>query len=266
LPGDAATAARRRCSALVPHEHEASLSGNIYRLSPGTGGCWPARSLNSCVHAWRTARCPGGRSQRCRRRRATVRQQDGAHPFHLHKDTDRSPVHSSRLTPTPARPARTPGIQGAPSGDTAAFPLLRRGLARSPARTSPAQTNSARRPNRSSAPCMAPARSRGGLARRPGVAAARRPSSVHHPTSSSTRRPSHGDGDAQGHGRPKNAIRRGTAMLRREGRHPDSGFTATRLHTRTDTARTQGEEEEWMAVVLTVGRRCRRGRPDEDGS
>jgi hypothetical protein len=123
-----------------------------------------------------------------------------------------------------------------------------------------------RRPKRSSAPRTASARSRGGLARRPGVAAARRPSSVHQTTCSSTRRPSHGDGDAQGHVRPKNANRRGTAMLRREGRHPGRGFTAMRLHTSTDTARTQGGEEKWMAVVLTVGRRCRRGRPDEDGS
>jgi hypothetical protein len=86
---------------------------------------------------------------------------------------------SSRLTPTPARPARTPGIQGAPSGGTAAFPLLRKGLARSPAHTFPAQPNMARRPKRSTAPRTATACSRGGLARRLGVAAARRPSSVH---------------------------------------------------------------------------------------
>jgi hypothetical protein len=166
-------------------------------------------------------------------------------------------VHSSRLTPTPARPARTPGIQGAPSGGTAAFPLLRRGLARSPAHTFPAQPNMARRPKRSSAPRTAPARSRGGLARRPGVAAARRASPAHQTTSSSTRRPSHGDGDAQGHGRPKNAIRRGTAMLRREGRH-----SRQRVHgdapPYSKNAR-GGEERKW-AAVLTVMRRCRRGR------
>jgi hypothetical protein len=258
--------ARRRCSALAPLEHGSTLTGNSLRLSSGTGVCWPARCLYSCDRAWRTARCPGGRTQRRRRRCVTVWQQDGAQPFHLHKVTDRRPVHRSSLAPTPARPARSPGIQGAPSGGTAAFPLLHRGMARRPARTTPAQVITARRPKHSSVPRTASPRSRGGLARRLGVAAARRLSSVHHITCTSTRRPSHGDGDAQGHVRPKNAIRRGTAMLRREGRHPGKGFTATRLHSSSNAARTQGGEEKWKATVLTVGRRCRRGRPDEDGS
>jgi hypothetical protein len=40
----------------------------------------------------------------------------------------------------------------------------------------------------------------------------------------SPRRSSHGDGGAQGHNRPKSPIRRGTAVLRREGQQPGKEF------------------------------------------
>jgi hypothetical protein len=54
---------------------------------------------------------------------------------------------------------------------------------------------------------------------------AHRPSSsAQPPHSMSPRRPSHGDGGAQGHNRPKSPNRRGTAVLRREGQQPGREF------------------------------------------
>jgi hypothetical protein len=72
-------------------------------------------------------------------------------------------------------------------------------------------------------------RAPGVLAHWLGVAAARRlPWSPF--TSTRPRRSSHGDGGAQGHNRPRNPIRRGTAILRREGQHSGKNSSATRLH------------------------------------
>jgi hypothetical protein len=78
----------------------------------------------------------------------------------------------------------------------------------------------------------------------------------------SPRRPSHGDGGAQGHNRPKSPNRRGTAVLRREGQQPgrDCHGDASPLSGIQHRKGFQGGEERRWAAVLTVVRRCRRGR------
>jgi hypothetical protein len=126
----------------------------------------------------------------------------------------------------------------------------------------PAQESTARRPN--TQPFHARRqRAPGGLARRLGVAAARRlpcPPIPPEPASLFARR--RRSSEAQPAQEPPSAAARQSCGTKASTQARNS--IAMRLHTWiANTGRIQGGEEKRKAAVLTVGRRCSRGRPDE---
>jgi hypothetical protein len=202
-------------------------------------GVLPPRSLHPCVRVRRAARRPGSRTRRRRRRRFTARRRP-----HLHtrsaQVTGRSPDHittcalsptfgqqQSGATPTTGthrRDARSaPGLDGAARRGNAlpTSHLHQKAWHEGQHAQSPALTNTARKPALS--PC--PARRR----QRPRARAAQGlpPSRCGTPTA------------------PRPSTRHGPTSARLD-------VTATQAKPR------RGKEKD--AVVLTRGRRCRRGR------
>jgi hypothetical protein len=130
--------------------------------------------------------------------------------------------------PMPVCPARSPGNQGAPRGDTAAFTFLHKELGA-----------------KAGTPTILRKRTR--LDGR-----------THIPSS-------HGDSGAQEHRRLRSSRRRGAAILRRDGQQPGKNPRRRVSTSRCITGkRDQGEEERKGAAVLTMGRWWSRGRLDEE--
>jgi hypothetical protein len=181
-------------------------------------------ALTSMFPRAASGRRPGSRARRHRRRRVMARRCQTPPA----QASGRSPVQQIKpCAPTPVRPARSPGNQGAPRGGTAAFTLLHEKLgakagtptfqhkrSRLDGRTHPLLARRQRRPKTQAAQEL--------LLPRCGKLAARRPATKQEFTTS----------------------RLGVAVQHRE-------------------ERPRGRREEG-AAVLTMGRRCSRGRPAGD--
>jgi hypothetical protein len=123
----------------------------------------------------------------------------------------------------PVRPARSPGNQGAPRGDTAAFTFLHKELG----------------------------------------AKAGTPTFLHKRTRLDGRTlipSSHGDSGAQEHRRLRSSLRRGTAILQRDGQQPGENHRRRVSTSRSITGKRPRGRREKGAAVLTMGRWWSRGR------
>jgi hypothetical protein len=148
----------------------------------------------------------------------------GAPKPHLQQVSGRSlaQLYTPRA-PMPVRPARSPGNQCAPRGDTAALSFLHKELG----------------------------------------AKAGTPTSLHKRTRLDgwTHTPSsHGDGGAQEHRRLRSSLRRGTAILRRDGQQPGKNRRRRVSTSRSVTGKRPMGRREKGAAVLTMGRWWSRGR------